>query len=161
MYINNKLTKFKKYLINPMGEKIKDFNHYHNLIEEKTIKYVFDHKLRTLNYIFFSCENITSIDFVGVDTSNVLEMEFSFSGCRNIRHIDLSCFNTKSLKSIYNCFFGSMITCELNLSNFNFDNIRKIGAIFGRAGIRKIILSKKNSKKLVEENVLYKNISYI
>ena len=157
MYINDKLTKFQKYLFNPSNDK--QNNNNYNLKKEWEIKYVFDHKLKTLDYMFFACYEIISIKFVNVDTSYLSSMKFTFSGCDELENVDLSCFNTRNLKNIYNCFFGcsgGKWKLDVNLSNFDFENIDEndweaYGFVFGRSGCRKLILSKKNNKIKMEK----------
>ena len=149
MYVGGKLEKFQRFLFNPKKIDEKDeeiIDNYPNL----EVKYVFDHKLKHLNYMFFACDNITGIKFVNVDTSDVKEMKFTFSDCHGLTYLDMKCFNTKNLKSIYNCFFLSGIE-EIDLSNFNFENIdeKKIdsfGLVFGRSCCKKLILSKRHDK---------------
>ena len=149
MYIDGRLTKFRKYLL---GNKYNydEKNNNSKMKKEIIIKYVFDHKLTTLNYMFFASRGITSIKFVNVDTSYITEMIYTFSDCRYLIDLDLSCFNTKRLKNVYNCFFGSLIK-QADLSSFNFDNIETFGAFFGRGACPKLILSKKNYRIKLKE----------
>ena len=160
MYINDKLSKFQKCLFSP-----KD-----NLKKEWKIKYAFDHKLKSLDYMFFACYNIIRIKFVNVDTSYLTSMRFTFSGCNNLENLDLSCFNTRNLKNIFDCFFGCNCdkwNLEVDLSSFDFENIdenddKAYGAVFGRSGCRKLILSKNcNKKKMEKIFYLVEKIIYI
>ena len=106
---NNKIVAYKdandvkKYFKN-----ICDQEKNRKLIAQKNIKYVFDHKLRRLDYMFFACETVSSVKFVNVDTSLVTTMANMFSGCYELNNVDLRCFNTKNLKIITNCFFGGV-----------------------------------------------------
>ena len=93
MYIDGKLTKFRKYVIDKKEEDING----EDIITNKEIKYVFDHKLKRLNFMFYACP-ISSVKFVNVDTTLVNTMEMMFSGCGCLEKVDLSCCNTKNLK---------------------------------------------------------------
>ena len=160
MYVNGELVKFKRFLY-----KEELFNE-NNESEQKEIKYVFDHKLTRLDYMFFACETITSVKFVNVNTSLVTTMAFMFSGCFKLNTVDLTCFNTRNLKNIYNSFFAGPFIEELDLSSFDFSNIDDMddsnyGAVFGRSGIGKIIVSKTQNKEKIRnileiENIIYK-----
>ena len=113
--------------------------------------------------MFFACENITSVKFVNVDTSLVESMAYMFSGCYELRDVDFTCFNTKNLKNIYNCFFASGEIKEINFSNFDFSNldilnIYNYGAVFGRTGIGKILVSKNQDKNKIEKIFEHLNI---
>ena len=126
------------------------------LIEQKEIKYVFDHKLKRLDYMFFACETIKSVKFVNVDTSLVTNMEFMFSGCYELESVDLRCFNTRNLKNIFDCFFCGVQLKELDLSSFDFSNInekemKNYGLVFGRSCIDKIIVSKTQDKEKIRK----------
>ena len=158
MYIDDKLTKFKKYLYESKAEKQNDD---YIIKKDCVIKYVFDHKLKTLDYMFFACNNIKSIKFVNVDTSYLTSMKFAFSDCGLIEEIDLSrCSNAKSLKNIYNCFFGTnAIKCDL--SSFDFKNIEESGAVFGRGSCLNLILSKKINKQIFEKFGKHLKITYV
>ena len=126
------------------------------LIEQKEIKYVFDHKLKRLDYMFFACETIKSVKFVNVDTSLVTNMEFMFSGCYELESVDLKCFNTRNLKNNFDCFFCGVQLKELDLSSFDFSNInekemKNYGLVFGRSCIDKIIVSKTQDKEKIRK----------
>ena len=155
MYVNGELVKFKRFLY-----KEELFNE-NNESEQKEIKYVFDHKLTRLDYMFFGCETINSVKFVNVDTSLVTTMAFMFSGCYKLRNVDLTCFNTRNLKNIFNSFFAGPFLEEIDLSSFDFSNIDDMddsnyGAVFGRSGIGKIIVSKTQNKEKIR-NILIPN----
>ena len=155
MYINGELVKFKKFFYN------EELFNKNNESEQKEIKYVFDHKLTRLDYMFFGCETINSVKFVNVDTSLVTTMAFMFSGCYKLRNVDLTCFNTRNLKNIFNSFFAGPILEEIDLSSFDFSNIDDMnsfnyGFVFGRSGVGKIIVFKTQNKEKIR-NILIPN----
>ena len=163
MYIDCKITKFQRLLFSSKKDvKINDESSEDQQTFE--VKNVFDHKLKTLNYMFFACHYVKSIKFINVDTSYVTEMKYTFP-CYGLKNLDMSCFNTKNLKNICNCFFGSEIE-EFNLSNFNFENIDEndmlsYGLVFGRSFCKKLILSKSHNKKIwIEYLVILKSFIF-
>ena len=154
---NLKITKypnastFKEHIINFYQQQLNS-----KLIGQKEVKYVFDHKLKRLNYMFFSCDTIQNVKFINVDTSLVTTMAFMFSSCYELNSVDLRCFNTRNLKSIYNCFFCGVLIKELDLSSFDFNNIDEnymfnYGLVFGRSCINKIIVSKTQNRKKIRK----------
>ena len=72
----------------------------------------------------FSNENVDSpihsIDFSGVDTSQVTSMINMFAGCNNIRELDLRPFNTKKVREygLAGMFNECYSLKELNISTF-------------------------------------------
>ena len=57
--------------------------------------------------MFWSCQNLTSLDLSTFNTSNVMNMEYMFYDCQNIRALDLTHFSFKegvNLAWIFNNF---------------------------------------------------------
>jgi len=114
MYIDGIQTKFKKFI----------YQEKENKNKEKIIKYVFDHKLKRLDYMFFACYEITSVKFVNVDISLVKSMQEMFSACLQLKNVSLkSCFNSKNLTNICNSFHYCPQLQEIDLSNIDFSNV--------------------------------------
>ena len=152
MNIDGIQTKFTKLIYN------ENCNNS-NVNEIKKVKYVFDHRLKRLDFMFFACTNITSVKFFNVDISLVNNMKFMFSGCYALKFVDLNCYNTHNLTNIYNSFFAIGCLEEVNLSKFNFKNVRESGAVFGRTRVKKLLISKKEDKNLIEK--LFGNSNWI
>ena len=148
MFINGKQTKFKKKIFYKTDKTI-----------EIEIKFVFDHKLKKLDKMFFGC-NFKSIKFVNVDTSLVKSMEDMFTGCYDLKSVDLTCFNTKNVKNMTRLFFCCSNLLEVDLSSFDFTNVEEMILIDGRSSIQKVILRKDKNKEKVKKNICTKNIIF-
>ena len=119
--------------------------------------------------------NIKSIDFSGVDTSQVENMHSLFYGCESIEDLDLSMFDTrkvtlmagmfrecKSLKDLkINSFVTSQVTemqqmfkeCKaletLNLSHFDTSNVVEVWEIFqGCSSLKTLNISSFDTRKI-------------
>ena len=154
---NSKIIKYPD--ATTLKEHIKNFYQQQlnrKLIGQKEVKYVFDHRLKRLNFMFFACDTIQEVKFVNVDTSFVTTMAFMFSGCYELNSVDLRCFNTRNLRSIYNCFFCGVNLKELDLSSFDFSNINEddmfsYGLVLARSCIDKVIVSKTQNREKISK----------
>ena len=72
-----------------------------------------------MEFMFYKCVNLTSLDLSSFQTENVISMKSMFNSCSSLKQLDLSNFNTK------NCYsFGSMFTGvkECNITILNKEN---------------------------------------
>ena len=70
-------------------------------------------------YWFYSCRNLTNVNFTNLDTSAVTDMDHMFDGCRSLTSLDVSSFNTSAVTSMYAMFSGCSSLTSLDLSSFN------------------------------------------
>ncbi len=92
---------------------------------------------------------IESIDFSGVDTSNVTSMRQMFYLCANLRSLDLSSFNTSKVTTMQGMFNGCFILTSLNVSSFNTSNVTDMSNMFGvMRAIPSLDLSNFNTSKV-------------
>ena len=61
-----------------------------NKFESKNIK--------NMNYMFYFCTSLTSIDFTHFDTTNVETTNYMFHACNLLTNLDLSSFKTENLR---------------------------------------------------------------
>ena len=97
-------TTFKEHIKNFYQQQLNS-----KLIGQKEVKYVFDHRLKRLDFMFFACDTIENVNFVNVDTSLVTTMAYMFSSCYELNSVDLRCFNTRNLKSIFLIAFFAVL----------------------------------------------------
>ena len=95
-----------------------------------------------MSFMFFGCENLTTIDLVGLNTENVTNFKTMFSGCKNLSTIG----NISSLKTTNGVDFSSMFQdCEnlesIDITGFNTANGTQFASMF------------QNCKKLETVNV--------
>ena len=71
------------------------------------------------SYIFYYLSGLTEIEGLDqVDTSEVTEMGFMFFGCQNLSSLDLSSFKTAKVTVMINMFFNCTSLKTLNISSF-------------------------------------------
>lgn len=73
----------------------------------------------TMNNMFQSCNQLTTIPKIAVDTSDVVSMNRMFGGCNKLEKIDLSGLNTSKVKEINYMFDGCDSLKSVDMSMFN------------------------------------------
>jgi len=117
LYINDKKTKLSKFC------KFSKEGIYH-------IKLKFKIEIKDCSYMFFECDNLTSIDLSSFITNNVTNMEAMFYGCYNLKNINFSSFNTQNVINMNSMFFGCSSLTNLDLSSFNTQNVTNMSNMF-------------------------------
>lgn len=74
--------------------------------------------------LFDGCQSLKAIDVRGFDTSRVTNMSRLFAGCSSLVDIDLSSFNTSLVTSMDGMFAGCSSVRALNLSGFDTSNVK-------------------------------------
>ena len=95
-----------------------------------------------MNYMFFGCSSLTSINLSNFDTSKVTDMHRMFYGCSSLTSINLSNFNTLNANDISHMFYGCSSLKSINLNNFDTSKVTDISAMFyGCSSLTSISLS--------------------
>jgi len=92
-----------------------------NIITNPTIKAIgkYEGLDPTMNNMFQSCRQLTTIPKIVVDTSDVVSMRNMFGGCSMLEKIDLSGLNTSKVKEIDDMFDGCSSLKSIDMSTFN------------------------------------------
>lgn len=92
-----------------------------NIITNLAIKAIgkFEGLEPTMNNMFQSCSQLTTIPKIVVDTTDVVSMKNMFSGCNMLEKIDLSGLNTSKVKDIDSMFDSCGSLKSVDMSNFN------------------------------------------
>lgn len=86
--------------------------------------------VQSLYRMFFSCEQLLSVDLQGIDTKNVTNMSSMFSGSSAFTSLDLSSFDTSKVTNMYQMFNGCQKLKSVNLSNFDTANVEYMDGMF-------------------------------
>ena len=97
---------------------------------ENTIKIILKNNLTYINFMFYNCYYLTSLDLSNFNTNNVKDMSFLFNKCTHLTSLNLSNFNTKNVNNMSYMFSSCSSLTSLNLSNFNTYNVTNIEYIF-------------------------------
>ena len=92
--------------------------------------------LTTMQYMFSSCGNLTSLDVSNWNTANVTSMDSMFVGCGNLTSLDVSNWNTSNVTDMTQMFYECSGLTSLDLSNWDISKIRSMYGIF--AGCSKL-----------------------
>ena len=80
-------------------------------------------ELEIMDSMFYGCASLRSVDLSGFDTSEVNDMDSMFKGCAALTDVDLSGFDTSECTSMYCMFAGCESLTELDLSSFSSDSL--------------------------------------
>ena len=98
-----------------------------------------------VSYMFYDCENLTSLDLSNFNTDKVVDMSYMFCGCTSLENLDLSAFNTSQvldmsymfdmydeqipIMTLPNTVYFSKLK-SLDLSNFNTEQVKYMAGMF-------------------------------
>ena len=82
-----------------------------------------------MEYMFYGCTNLTSINFGNFDTSKTTNMKFMFNSCISLKYLDLSNFNTSKVKNMYFMFNNCTSLIYIKL-NFNTSSTYNMSSMF-------------------------------
>ena len=102
---------------------------YSKLIKAATINVT---ELTDVVHMFADCNNLTSLDLSGLDTSNVTRMDSMFIDCSSLTSLDLSGFDTSNVTRMDQMFAGCNNLTSLNLSGFDTSNVISMDTLFFR-----------------------------
>ena len=83
-----------------------------------------------LQYMFFQCTSLESINLSNFKTSSVTNVEGMFYRCTSLKSIDLSNFDTPSLTNIKEMFRGCFLLESIDLSSFNTSSTTDMNSMF-------------------------------
>lgn len=86
--------------------------------------------VRNQTDLFLLCSSIETIDFTGVDTSEVTDMENMFGYCTSLVSLDLSNFNTSCVTNMQNMFNECSNLSNLDLSSCDTRQVKKMKGMF-------------------------------
>lgn len=91
---------------------------------------VCDGNVDSMINMFYSCDNLTSIDLSNFDTSNVVNMDGMFYDCSKLTTLNLSNFDTSKVHGMTYMFFNCYNLTSLDLSNFNTSKVTDMRNMF-------------------------------
>ena len=114
-------------------------------------------------HMFSGGGKLQSIDFgAGFDTSRVTDMDFMFYGCGSLVSLDLSCFDTSNVTTMNNMFDYCTKMSNLNLSSFDTRNVVWMHNIFAMCGsLKELDLSSFNTGQVTDMNKMFVSCSQL
>ena len=83
-----------------------------------------------MNYMFYACSELTSIDLSGWNTSKVTNMDSMFGNCSSLTSLDVSHFNTSNVTNMWNMFLDCSSLTSLDVSHFNTSKVTDMSNMF-------------------------------
>ena len=84
-----------------------------------------------MNYMFYGCSGLSSLDLSGFNTDNVTSMEYMFFNCSNLVALDLGSFNTAGVTDMNYMFRGcSKLTTIYVSENWSTDAVTSSAYMF-------------------------------
>ena len=115
--------------------------------DESTVEKIVE--LTSMYSMFYYCNNLTSLDLSGFDTSAVTHMGSMFYGCTHLTSLDLSGFDTSAVTNIGSMFSSCHNLTSLDLSGFDTSAVTIMGeAFYTCIHLRLIAISDKMSNVL-------------
>ena len=87
-------------------------------------------KVTSMFAMFGYCSLLTSLDLSNFDTSNVNDMGYMFYACSNLTILDLRNFNTSNVESMNQMFNGCKSLTSINLSSFDTKKVVNMLGLF-------------------------------
>ena len=83
-----------------------------------------------MSYMFFWCQNLSTLDVSGFDTGKVTNMSSMFSGCGGLTALDVSGFDTGKVTNMSSMFFNCSSLTALDLSGFDTGEVENMSRMF-------------------------------
>ncbi len=113
-------------------------------------------KVTSMYYMFVDCSSLKSIDVSNFNTEKVINMENMFGGCSNLESLDLSCFDTSKVTNMRYMF--NICTClkEINLSSFDTSKVTDMSCMFSNCNsLRSLNLSNFNTSLVTDMSYMF------
>ena len=130
---------------------------YMNDVEEIIhLDYLNTASVTNMNYMFYDCSSLTSLDLSGFNTANVTDMNSMFYYCSSLTSLDLSGFNTEKVTNMYCMFYYCSSLTSLDLSGFNTANVADMSYMFYYcSSLTSLDLSGFNTEKLTDMQYMF------
>lgn len=109
-----------------------------------------------MNWMLCNCSSLTDLDLSSFDTSNITNMSYMFKGCSALRNLDLSSFDTGKVTNMSHMFDSCTSLTSLNLSSFDTGNATDMSWMFYYcSSLTSLDLSKFDTSKVTNMNYMF------
>ena len=106
-------------------------------------------EVKRMDCMFYDCLSLISLNLSNFDVSKVTSMAYIFFGCTSLISLDLSSFVTSDVEIMRNMFSGCSSLISLNLSNFITSDVENMQNMFsGCSSLISLNLSTFNTSKV-------------
>ena len=122
----------------------------------KDLKYLNTENVENMEYMFLSCNKLSSLDLSSFNTTKVQDMSGMFCNCEDLSSLDLSSFNTANVQYMQNMFNNCYNLSSLNLSSFNTANVQYMKNMFYNCqNLSSLDLSSFNTAKVEDMSCMF------
>ena len=114
-----------------------------------------------MNCLLQNCTGLESVNLTGFDTSNVTNMGSMFFNCPELKSLDVSMFDTSKATSMTSMFMhcgDSSSSFNLDLSGFDTSNVTRMAGMFRSCGDVTLDLSSFDTSKVTTMNGMFMNL---
>ena len=124
------------------------------------LEYLNTKNVTDMQYMFYRCKALTSLDLSKFNTENVTNMWAMFDNCSALTSLDLTNFNTEKVTNMLYMFYGCSDLTSLNLSNFNTEKVTNMAYMFADCKkLSTLDLSKFNTTKVTDMSGMFNGCS--
>lgn len=125
-------------------------------VESITFKAVDTSEVTDMGFMFTFCESLTSLEWGSFSTENVTDMCAMFQSCKSLTSLDLRGFNTENVKDMSSMFNNCEGLISLDLSNFNTENVTNMDMMFGWCeSLTSLNLSNFNTENVINMGCMF------
>lgn len=136
------------------------FSELRNVIEIENISNINTSNVVDMSYMFYTCENLTSIDVSSFNTSNVTNFDGIFINCSKLTSLNLSNFDTSKATTMMAMFCGCSSLTNLNINSFNTDHVTNMHQMFYDCSkLISINVSSFNTSNVTSMNAMFQGCS--
>ena len=136
------------------------FNGCETLETISGLEYLNTANVEFMDYMFYGCSALKSLDLTNFNTANVTNMGNMFNGCSALTSLDLTNFNTANVEFMYHMFDSCSALTSLDLTNFNTAKVTDMSFMFfGCSALTSLDLTKFNTAKVVNMGFMFYDCS--
>ena len=115
-------------------------------------------EVTNMDYMFYGCSSLTSLDLSHFNTTKVTSMVAMFSGSESLTSLDLSSFNTSQVTNMHDMFYRCSGLTSLDLNHFNTSKVTNMNLMFGYCtNLTSLDLSSFNTSQVTDMTYMFSN----
>ena len=124
----------------------------------KTVNYCKTNNFTTMQYMFYYCQSLTSLDTSKWNTSNVTDMGNMFNNCNNLTSLDVSNWDTSKVTNMYAVFSQCNNLTSIDVSNWDTSKVTNMCAMFqGCQSLTSLDTSNFNTSNVTDMQSMFSN----
>ena len=124
--------------------------------DDKSVWDIITNNGKRMEYLFYSCSDVLTLDVSNWDTSQATSMKYMFCLCRNLMQVDVSNFNTGNVTDMAYMFHDCKLLTSLDVSNFDTSNVTNMMYMFnGCRALTTLDLSNWDTSKVTDMTYMF------